>query len=81
MVATYNILIARLKEAGFEPQIDLLDNEWSQEYKDEIITNQMKYQLVPPNNHRRNITEKSIQTFKDHFVAVLCGTDAKFLIQ
>ena len=31
----------------------------------------MKLQLIP----------KVIQTFKDHFVAVLCGTDTKFPMQ
>ena len=41
----------------------------------------MKFQLVPPNDHRQNIAEKAIQTFKDHFVAVLCGTDVKFPMQ
>ena len=35
----------------------------------------MKYQLVPPHDHRRNIYEKAIQFFKDHFVLVLCGID------
>ena len=38
----------------------------------------MKYQLVPPNVHHRNITEKAIQTFRDHFVAFLCRTDVNF---
>ena len=41
----------------------------------------MKYQLVPPNDHRRNAAEKVIQVFKDHFVSVLCGTDEKFPMQ
>eukprot|EP00804_Cyclotella_cryptica_P021230 CCRYP_001521-RA/>CCRYP_001521-RA protein AED:0.41 eAED:0.29 QI:0/-1/0/1/-1/1/1/0/216 len=38
----------------------------------------MTYQLVPPGDHRRNIAEKAIQTWKDHFIAVISGTDAKF---
>ena len=41
----------------------------------------MTYQLVPSHNHHRNIaTEKAIQTFKDHFMAVLCGITEKFLM-
>ena len=40
--------------------------------------NGMKFQLVPPNDHRRNVTEKAIQVFKDHFISVLCGTDISF---
>ena len=27
---------------------------------------------------RRNIAEKAIQTFKHHFIAILCGTDETF---
>ena len=38
----------------------------------------MTYQLVPPHDHRQNKAEKAIQTFKDHFVAILCGADTSF---
>ena len=38
----------------------------------------MTYQLVPPHDHRRNAAEKAVQVFKDHFIAVLCGTDQNF---
>jgi hypothetical protein len=38
----------------------------------------MKYQLVPPHNHRRNIAEKAIQVFKAHFISILCGADKSF---
>jgi hypothetical protein len=81
MVAAYEVLVNRLKTSGFEPKLHLLDNECSSEYKEAIANNGMKLQLVPPNNHQRNIAEKAIQTFNDHFVSVLCGTDAKFPMQ
>ena len=42
-------------------------------YKTAIETSNMTYQLVPPNDHRRNMAEKAIQTFKNHFVSVLSG--------
>ena len=38
----------------------------------------MSYQLVPPNVHRRNIAERSIQTWKSHFIGILSGTAATF---
>ena len=41
----------------------------------------MKYQLVPTHDHRRNVAKKAIQTFEDHFVSVLCGTDDNFPLQ
>ncbi len=81
MVSAYMILIAMLKSAGIEPKLHLLDNKCLQEHNDKISGNRIKYQLVPPNDHRRNIAEKAIQTSKDHFVAVLCGTDKKSHMQ
>ena len=51
------------------------------DFKEKILENDMKYQLVPPYNHRRNVAEKAVQVFKDHFVSVLCGADTKFPMQ
>ena len=81
MVRAYQVLIDRLKEKGICPTKHILDNKCSSEFKEAIKSNQMTYQLVPPNDHRRNVAEKAIQTFKDHFVAVLCGTDETFPLQ
>ena len=36
------------------------------------------YQLVPPNVHRLNISERAIVTFKAHFLAILAGVDPNF---
>ncbi len=60
------------------PKLHILDNECWQDFKHKIESNGMKYQLVPPHDNRRNIAEKAIQTFKDHFVSILCGTDKTF---
>ena len=38
----------------------------------------MEYQLIPPDDHRRNIAEKAIQTWKYHFIAALSGTCSNF---
>jgi len=81
MVAAYQKSIDRLKKAGMEPKMHILDNEISREFKEAIENNNMKYQLVPPNDHRHNVAEKAIQTFKDHFVGVLCGTGENFPMQ
>ena len=40
----------------------------------------MTYQLVPQGDHRHNVAEKAIQTWKDHFVGVLSGTADTFLL-
>jgi hypothetical protein len=55
-----------------------MDNECSEEIRATIKKNNMTYQLVPPHNHQRNLAEKSIQTFKAHFISILCGTDTNF---
>jgi hypothetical protein len=47
-------------------------------YKKAIGDSDMTYSLVPPGNHQRNMAEKSIQTFKDHFVGVLSGCAPTF---
>ena len=36
--------------------------------------------MVPPDNHRRNLAERAIQTFKHHFKSVLAGVDDSFPI-
>ena len=41
----------------------------------EMTTMEIKYQLVPPSNHRENNSERAINTFKNHFISVLCSVD------
>jgi hypothetical protein len=38
----------------------------------------MTHELVPPDCHRRNMAERAIQTFKNHFVVILSGVDDRF---
>ena len=64
MVRAYQVLIDRTKEKNLIPTMHILDNECSAEFKEAIEKNKMKYQLVPPNDHRRNIAEKAIQTLR-----------------
>jgi hypothetical protein len=78
MVRAYQVLIDRLNSAGIFPKLHILDNECSADMKKTIKSNKMDFQLVPPHDHRRNLAEKAIQTFKDHFVAILCGADKSF---
>ena len=78
MIRAYQKLINRLKMAGITPRRHILDNECSADFKQTIRDNKMTYQLVPPHDHRRNMAEKAIQTFKAHFISILCGTDKDF---
>ena len=80
-ILAYQTLVNRLKEKCIHPAMHLLNNECSAEMKIAIQRNGMKYQLVPPHDHIRNIAEKAIHVIKDHFVSVLCGTDENFPLQ
>ena len=40
----------------------------------------LEYQLVPPHLHSKNIAERAIKTFKDHFIAGLATIDPTFPI-
>ena len=63
---------------GIVPLHQILDNDVFGAYKEEILATKMSYQLVLPNDHRRNIAERAIQTWKIHFIGVLPGTAATF---
>ncbi len=71
MVWAYQVLIDRLNFAGIFPKLHILDNKCSADMKKTIKSNKMDFQLVPPRDHRCNLVKKAIQTFKDHFVAIL----------
>jgi hypothetical protein len=75
MIRAYQKLIDCLCSAGVTPKMHILDNKCSAEFKERIQLNNMQYQLVPPNDHRRNIAEKVIQVFKAHFISIFvrCG--------
>jgi hypothetical protein len=38
----------------------------------------LDYQIASPGDHRLNHAERAIQTFKNHFIAVLYGCDSTF---
>ena len=77
-VRAYEVLHTFLSQRGCRPQLQRLDNEASEALKTKISEKDMEYQLVPPHNHRTNPCERAIQTFKNHFIATLAGTDPHF---
>ena len=81
MIAARGKGISRMGAAGLNPKHQILDNEASAKYEDAITNSGMTYQLVPPGNHRRNIVEKAIQFWKDHFISVLSGAASTFLLR
>jgi hypothetical protein len=77
-VKTCDHIHQELTAKGFKPKLQTLDNEASAALKNFFTTNDVEYQLVSPNCHRRNAAERSIRTFKEHFVAGLSSVDPKF---
>ena len=67
-----------LKVRGLHPKLQILDNECPALVKQFLKTENVSFQLVPPNQHRNNAVEKDIGTFKDHFVAILCSCNPDF---
>ena len=69
----------RLKNRGLTTDLQILDNEASQNYKD-IIKDKwgVYFQLVKPDIHRSDAAEQEIRTFKARFLAVLSGVAPDF---
>ena len=78
-ILAYSSIMKRLADCGYQVDVKILDNEVSAEFKRSIVDDWgTTYQLVPPNVHRRNISEKDIRTFKAHLLSVLAGVDPAF---
>jgi hypothetical protein len=62
----------------FKPKLQNLDNEAYAVLENFFTTNDVEYQLVPPQCHRRNAAERDICTFKEHFFGGLASVDPDF---
>ena len=78
LLKAYSKIIKYLQTRGFHLRVHWLDNESSSAMKTYDQTNHIDYQLVPPHMHRRNAAERSIRTWKIHFIAGFCSTDSQF---
>jgi hypothetical protein len=78
LIKGYNEMYEDLKKAGINPVLHQLDNETSTDLIREIEAKGMDYQIASPGDHRLNRAERAIQTFKNHFIAVLYGADSGF---
>ncbi len=71
-------LWTRLTALGtVKPMTHMMDNKASEDYKKEIQKN-CTIQFVPPDNHRCNLAEQAMQTFKNHFKRILAGVEDTF---
>jgi hypothetical protein len=71
--------MTRLAARGLLVDLQIVDNEASVAYKEAITFKwNAKFQLVPPDMHCQNWSERTICTFKDHFLAIQAGVDSAF---
>ena len=70
----------KFKNAGTAPNTWILDNETSHNLQEAMTKYTIKFQFVPPHNHRANLAERAIQTFKSHFKAGLASVHPDFPI-
>ena len=67
-ISAYSLVMARIQDRGHEVDLQVLDNKASTKYCHAITqTWKEKFQLVPPDGHRRNAAERAIRTFKGAF--------------
>ena len=70
MLKTYDNFIMWMKTSWLGTKKHVLDNDISTKYKVAIKANGATHKLVPSGEQRRNIAEKSIQTYRNHFVGL-----------
>jgi hypothetical protein len=58
-----------------------MDNQCTKQIKKFLTDNKCELMLVEPHNHRVNVAEHAIQTFKYHFISALATTNSKFPLQ
>ena len=78
IITVYQKMVGRMEIAGLGLKHHWLDNKCSENFKKCIKKNHMTWELIPPDCHQRNIAGRAIQTFKNHFVAILSRVDDRF---
>ena len=81
MIRTFTEFTTDFKSCGINPGLYFMDNKALTVFKMAIPIMEIKYQLDPPSNHRAENTERYIQTFKNHFIAVIYSVDKDFHLQ
>jgi len=78
ILQAFNMVHTMLTKAGLWPKLQGLNNECSTLLAEYMTKQGIDYQLVPVGQHHRNAAERTIRTFKNHFVVGLCTTDKNF---
>ena len=81
MVATCKDIYNHLTSDGHKPKLNVTDNECSKAIQNYIMSQNVDWKLVEPDNHQVNAAKRAIQTFKNRFLAGLASVDAGFPLQ
>ncbi len=81
MIAAFSDIFSTLAAHGYAPTLNVMDNKCSKAVEAHIKANKMNVHLVPPHNHRINVAERAIATFKEHFITGLATVDKNCLLQ
>jgi hypothetical protein len=77
-IRAYTRIYEELTAKGRKPTFQTMENEASKNLKLFLHSNNIQFQLVPPHIHRQKAAERAIETFKNHFVAMLYSTGKQF---
>ena len=78
LISGFSTCYKVLTDRGFTAKTLRCDNEISSEIKNTLTHNNITWELVPPRNHRTNPAKRAIQTYKNHFIALLSGAYPTF---
>ena len=81
IVQAWEKIIERLTKNGHKYNNFILNNEISSDLRTSFQKYKITCECVPPKIHRRNAVERSIQKFKNNFLAGLAKCNKKITIQ
>eukprot|EP00804_Cyclotella_cryptica_P002038 CCRYP_007429-RA/>CCRYP_007429-RA protein AED:0.44 eAED:0.44 QI:0/0/0/1/0/0/2/0/148 len=70
-----------LTDKGFQPKLNVMDNQCSKVVEKYIKATKATIHLVNPDDHRVNASEQTIQTWKEHWLAGMGTLDQTCPIQ
>ena len=78
IIKAWNKLHSCLYNNGIVTTYYILDNECSTAFKNALQEKNVTFELVSPNQHRRNAAERAIRMFKNHLVSGLATCQPDF---
>eukprot|EP00804_Cyclotella_cryptica_P022237 CCRYP_017934-RA/>CCRYP_017934-RA protein AED:0.24 eAED:0.19 QI:0/0/0/1/1/1/2/0/738 len=81
LTAAFKDVYEYLTERGFQPKLNVMDNQCSKAVEKYIKSTKADIQLVNPDDHRVNAAERTIQTWKEHWLSGMGTLDPTCPIQ